>query len=212
MPVVLPAAMAFPPRVPPGVACGHFLTPIATKLRNLAVIPNNSLAIVCNPVDNGGQNRIDSKRSDAMQTRLDDTTLDMRRKQRRAQIARLLDAADHLPSQERLLLIAIYGRGMAVSEAAAMLGTPERQLRRRVRALVRRVCDPSFDAAVGLRPELPRLLREVARLKAIEGLSLRQVAQRLGVSYHTVRKQYDAFRALIDASSKAPRSNPGSAA
>lgn len=145
-----------------------------------------------------------------MQTRLDDTALDMRRKQRRALVTRVLDAADHLPAEERQLLIAIYGRGMAVSEAAAMLGTPERQLRRRVRALVRRVCDPAFDAAVRLSPDMPRQLRQVARLKAIEGVPMRQIAQRLGVSYHTVRKHYDAFRALIEAAGT--RSTPGSAA
>lgn len=145
-----------------------------------------------------------------MQTRLDDTALDMRRKRRRALVTRVLDAADHLPSDERQLLVAIYGRGMAVSEVAGMLGAPERQLRRRVRALVRRVCDPNFDAAVRLSPELPRQLRQVARLKAIEGLPMRQIAQRLGVSYHTVRKHYDAFRALIEAAGS--RTSPGSAA
>ncbi|UYV12469.1 MAG: hypothetical protein NCW75_14365 [Phycisphaera sp.] len=131
-----------------------------------------------------------------MQTRLDDATLDMRRKRRRALVTRVLDAADHLPADERQLLVAIYRHGMAVSEAATMLGTPERQLRRRVRALVRRVCDPSFDAAVGLSPDLPRQLRQVARLTSIEGLPMRQVALRLGISYHSVRKQCDAFRAL----------------
>lgn len=139
-----------------------------------------------------------------MQTRLDDATLDMRRKQRRALVTRVLDAADHLPADERQLLLAIYGHGMAVSEAAAMLGTPERQLRRRVRALVRRVCDPAFDAAVRLSPDLPRQLRQVARLTCIEGLPMRQVALRLGISYHSVRKQCDAFRALTQTPSQRP--------
>ncbi len=139
-----------------------------------------------------------------MQTRLDDAALDMRRKRRRALVTRVLDAADHLPADERQLLLAIYGRGMAVSEAAAMLGTPERQLRRRVRALVRRVCDPAFDAAIRLSPELPRQLRQVARLTTIEGLPMRQVALRLGISYHSVRKQCDAFRALSQAAATRP--------
>ncbi len=139
-----------------------------------------------------------------MQTRLDDATLDMRRKHRRAMVTRILDAADHLPADERQLLLAIYGRGMAVSEAAAMLGTPERQLRRRVRALVRRVSDPAFDAAIRLSPDLPRQLRQVARLTCIEGLPMRQVASRLGISYHSVRKQCDAFRALT----QTPRQRP----
>lgn len=145
-----------------------------------------------------------------MQTRLDDAALDMRRKRRRAMVTRVLDAADHLPAEERQLLVAIYGRGMAVSEVAVMLGAPERRLRRRVRALVRRVCDPNFDAAVRLSPELPRQFRQVARLKAIEGLPMRLIAQRLGVSYHTVRKHYDAFRALIEAAGSRP--SPGSTA
>jgi|GEM_PF-6036821 len=139
-----------------------------------------------------------------MQTRLDDTALDMRRKQRRAMVTRILDAAHHLPAHERQLLVAIYGHGMAVSEAAAMLGTPERQLRRRVRALVRRVCDPAFDAAVRLSPDLPRQLRQVARLTSVEGLPMRQVAQRLGISYHNVRKHCDAFRALTQAPGQRP--------
>jgi DNA-directed RNA polymerase specialized sigma24 family protein len=135
---------------------------------------------------------------------LDDASLDMRRKHRRAMVTRILDAADHLPPDERQLLMAIYGRGTAVSEAAAMLGTPERQLRRRVRALVRRVCDPAFDAAVRLSPELPRQFRQVARMTCVEGLPMRQVALRLGISYHSVRKQCDAFRALTQAPTPRP--------
>ena len=133
-----------------------------------------------------------------MQTRLDDAALDMRRKRRRALVTRILDAADHLPPDERQLLLAIYGRGMPVSEVAMMLGTPERQLRRRVKALVRRVCDPSFEAAVRLGPQLPRQIRQVARLTAIEGLPMRQVALRLGISYHNVRKQRGAFLAMVE--------------
>ncbi|MEQ8844347.1 MAG: sigma factor-like helix-turn-helix DNA-binding protein [Phycisphaerales bacterium] len=149
-----------------------------------------------------------------MQHKWDDATLDMRRKRRRAMVTRVLDAADHLPPDERQLLLAVYGRGMAVSEAAALLGTNERQMRRRVRALVRRVTDPAFEAAVRLGPQLPRQIAQVARLTAVEGLTMRQAAQRLGVSYHCVRKSRDGFRALAEAAGmlQAKRSNPGSAA
>lgn len=128
-----------------------------------------------------------------MQSRFENAALDMRRKNRRALVAKVLDAADHLPKEDRQLLIAIYGRGMSVTDAAVMLGTPERQLRRRVKALVRRVCDPAFHAAVKLGPELPRPICQAARLTIIEGLPVRQAALRLGASYYSVRKHREAF-------------------
>ena len=134
-----------------------------------------------------------------MQTRLDDAALDLRRKRRRAMVTKVLDAADHLPPDERQLLLAIYGRGMPVSEAALMMGTPERQLRRRVKALVKRVCDPAFQAAIRLGPQLPRPIDQAARLTIIEGLPVRQAALRLGLSYYSVRKRREAFLALAAA-------------
>lgn len=134
-----------------------------------------------------------------MQTRLDDAALDLRRKRRRALVTKILDAADHLPADERQLLLAVYGRGMPVSEAATMMGTPERQLRRRVKALVRRICDPAFHAAVRLGPELPRPIGQAARLTIIEGMPVRQAALRLGASYYSVRKHREAFLAMAAA-------------
>ncbi|MCW5755992.1 MAG: hypothetical protein KIT54_02020 [Phycisphaeraceae bacterium] len=135
-----------------------------------------------------------------MDTTLDREALDLRRKRRRAMVTRILDAADHLPEQERQLILAIYGRGLSVRQAAHLQGLQERRLRRQVKAIVRRICDPAFDAAVCMTPNLPRPLREVVRLVVIQGLSMDHVADHLGMSYHSVRKHAAAFRAIVEAS------------
>jgi transposase len=41
-------------------------------------------------------------------------------------------------------------------------------------------------------------------MTCVEGLPMRQVALRLGISYHSVRKQCDAFRALTQAPTPRP--------
>lgn len=134
-----------------------------------------------------------------MHTPLEDEALDLRRKRRRAMVARVLEAADHLPADERQLLLAIYGRGLSVRQTAAIIGAPDRRLRRRVKAIVRRIYDPAFDAAVRLAPDLPRPLREVVRMVVIQGVPMHQAGQSLGMSYHSVRKHAAAFRAIVEA-------------
>lgn len=133
-----------------------------------------------------------------MQARYEDEALDLRRKRRRAMVTRVLDGAEYLPDDERQLLLAVYARGMRVSEVAAMLGEPERPLRRRVRALVRRVLDPAFPVVVARSGQWPRPVRRVAEMVVVEGLSVREVSQRTGESYHTVRQRLTSVRALVD--------------
>lgn len=79
-----------------------------------------------------------------------------------------------------------------------MLGEPERRLRRRVRALVRRVMDPAFPVVVARSGQWPRPVRRVAEMVVVEGLSVREVSQRTGESYHTVRQRLTSVRALVD--------------
>lgn len=134
-----------------------------------------------------------------MHTPIEYESLDLRRKRRRALVARLLDAADHLPTDERHLILAIYGRGMTVRQAARMMDVPERRLRRQVKAIVRRICDPAFLAAVRMVPDMPRPLREVVRLVVIQGVPMHRASQVLGISYHSVRKHAVAFRAIVEA-------------
>ncbi|MEO1008657.1 MAG: sigma factor-like helix-turn-helix DNA-binding protein [Planctomycetota bacterium] len=134
-----------------------------------------------------------------MATRTEDPTLDLRRKRRRALVAQIVDASEHLPEQERQLLLAVYGRGMRVSEVAVMLGVPERRLRRRVRALLKRVTDPAFAAVVRHGSSWPRQLHAVARLAVIEGLPMRVIASRLGLSYHQVRQHCATMHTLVAA-------------
>lgn len=119
--------------------------------------------------------------------------LDLRRKTRRDLADRILDRATHLPRSDRALLEAVFRDGRRVAEVAALLpDIPHttsglRSLRRRVRRLADRVVSPRFEFVITHRADWPPLQARVATAWAIEGRSMRETAQREGISVHTVR-------------------------
>lgn len=127
----------------------------------------------------------------------------LKRGRRRDIAAALVERADALPDPDRALILAIYAQGRSVMDVTRDDTTSPGTLvvraactRRRVRALARRLLDPTFEL-VRMRSELwPPVMGRVGRACILEGLSMRQASQRLGVSVHTVRTHVHAIRAL----------------
>ena len=107
---------------------------------------------------------------------------------RRSAAETVVQWAAYLPREERLLLEAVYGHGRAVAEVADLVGRHPRSLRRRTRTLVKRVRSPLFQFVATRREALPRDLQAMARLRVLEGRTLRDTARLTGSSLHRVRK------------------------
>ena len=112
---------------------------------------------------------------------------DDRRDLRRTAAERLLDAADHLPPADRLLLRHVYDRGAPITELARATGVCPRSLQKRVARLVRRTREPLFRFLCAHGDTLPPDTRRLAALVAHRGLSQRAAARHAGVSLHTLR-------------------------
>lgn len=111
----------------------------------------------------------------------------------------ILSRAEHLLTQDREILHAIYGEGKTAVELARLLSHPIRPLRRRIRALTRRVNSPLYLFVLRARHEWNATLARVATAIFLEGRSLKVAARTLNVSYFTVRRQRDAVTAMLAA-------------
>ncbi len=111
----------------------------------------------------------------------------------------LMGRAELLCSDDRELLEAIMIRGQTVGSVSHMMGMSPRRVANRVRKLSARLSSRRFlDAARALR-YLSRSDATVARLRFCEGLSERQLSQKLGLSPHAVRRRVDQLSAQIAA-------------
>lgn len=107
----------------------------------------------------------------------------------------LLGLAEHLPEEDRVLLQAVYDRGMRPSEFAKAIRVRPRSIRLRIRRIVARVGSPMYQFVVGQRDSWPEPRRTIAELVILRGESQREVARRLGVSLHCVRQEVSRLRA-----------------
>lgn len=126
-------------------------------------------------------------------------SIDLRRRLRREMADLIVERSQVLPRDDAGLLQCIYGDGRSISALAPMLGCDARKLRRRVRRLVERVNSNEFVFVLSYRQNWTPSRRRVAEACFIRGLSIRQAASDLRLSYHTVRRHLEAVRALMQA-------------
>lgn len=129
---------------------------------------------------------------------------DLRRRRRREMIDELVERAVWLPPPDRWLIDSVYRDGRRVAEVAAILDQSPRILRRRVRAIIRRVKSGRFAFVAMQSRGWPALKRRVARACFIEGKSQREAAGELRLSLHAVRRQCQAVDALYEAAGGRP--------
>jgi len=108
--------------------------------------------------------------------------------------------AEHILPEDRDLIRAVFADGMPVSTLARLTGVDPRGLRRRVRALARRVLSDRFVFVLRSRSGWPATRRRVATACVLQGRSLRATARHLRLTLHAVRRHMDAVNALYDES------------
>lgn len=131
--------------------------------------------------------------------------LDLRRGFRRDMAQTLVERARHLPEPDRYLIEGVFRDGRSIAELAAMWGeNPEpgrspKSLRRRLHRLVDRLNSPRYLLVAEYRDRWAPTRRRVATACVLHGMSLREAADALGTSLHTVRRHFDAVVAIADA-------------
>lgn len=123
---------------------------------------------------------------------------DLRRRHGREAAEAIVSRAVWLPDAERHLVQAIFGEGKSVLDLALLMSQPVRSLRTRVRRIVERLTSPAF-AFVALNLERwPATMKRVGDACVFRGLTIKQAAADLNVSYYTVRRHLDVIRTLLE--------------
>jgi len=111
-----------------------------------------------------------------------------RRVARRRWAERLVRLAADLPLPERRLVEQVYAHGQSLTHLAAAAGIHRSNLSRRLARILRRMRHPMF-AFVLTRPDaIPPEMRALARMRFVEGRSLRHCARSTRRTLHAVRQ------------------------
>lgn len=127
---------------------------------------------------------------------------DLRRRLGRRDAAEVIvERAKHLLPADAALVRAVYADGVPVSRLAALSdaqagAAAARALRRRLRRLLARMLSERFVGVLRRQEEWGVTRRRVAAACVLQGLTMRQAAAALGVSYHAVRRHMDAVGAI----------------
>lgn len=123
---------------------------------------------------------------------------DLRRKRSRGLIEVIREGAKYLPDADRALVHDVFELGRPLAEVASVRSENPRRLSRRLHRIAGRLLDPRFRYVAQHRAQWKPARREVAGACVLEGLSIREAAERLHMSTHTVRKHKEAIDALCE--------------
>ncbi len=116
------------------------------------------------------------------------------REQRRKRLEQLVNLAEHLEEQDRLLVEHIYKRGLPIGRLAKAAGRRPRALQRRVALLIKRMSSTEFQFLARRSRTLDDQTRRTACRIILQGQSYRHTADAMGLSLHEVRRCMARFR------------------
>lgn len=122
--------------------------------------------------------------------------LDLRRTAHRDYAEHVVARAQALPREERAILESVFGDGLTIARLAALRGVSPRPLRRKIRLLLGRVLSDRFAFVLRESPAWPDRRRRIATAVYVHGLSMRDAAEGLGTTLHTVRTELQKIDAL----------------
>jgi DNA-directed RNA polymerase specialized sigma24 family protein len=122
---------------------------------------------------------------------------ELMRQRQRGDTERIIRRSDALPAWERELVELHLREGIPLTALARAKGHSVGWLRRRLQAIKRRLRDPKFLAASQRRQALPDPLRRVSTAYYLEQRSLRDCAERLGMTVYAVRQALVSARTIL---------------
>lgn len=122
------------------------------------------------------------------------------RRHRQASLTDLVrERCGALALPDRDLLQAVFVRGSNIAEISRLSGRPARTLRFRVKRLLGRITGPEYAFVLRHQSRWHATRRRIAAAVFLEGRSMREASRMLSLSFHTVRRQCELIRALMDA-------------
>lgn len=122
--------------------------------------------------------------------------LDLRKKRSGSLTDQLVDRAEWLEPKDRELIYAMFRDGKTAQEIAHLQGQCARHTRRHIKQLVARLCDPRVAYVVAHHEKWSKSRSAIARSLFIQGRSMRETTDTLGVSFYCVRKHREAIDAM----------------
>ena len=133
---------------------------------------------------------------------------DLRRRRTRGVAERLVAAAELATPSERALILSIYRDGLSARRVAELRHEPARAVRARLRKVSARLLSARFAFVAQRRNGWPAGRRTIATACVLHGMTLREAAAELGLTFHAVRREMNIVNALFDASPDSAREAP----
>jgi DNA-directed RNA polymerase specialized sigma24 family protein len=108
----------------------------------------------------------------------------------------LITRMEHVAAEEQAVIRAIYLEGMSAVELGRLKGENPRYVRRRARRIASRVLSGEFIFVLRSRELWPPTRRRIATEVFVHGRSLRETAERLRMSLHSVRRHHEIVLAM----------------
>ncbi|MCA9303024.1 MAG: hypothetical protein KC996_02770 [Phycisphaerales bacterium] len=126
-------------------------------------------------------------------------SIDLRRRRADALNERIVQRADWLEPGDRALVVAMFVDGYSAARIARLADSQPRTIRARIHKIVQRLADPRAAYVMlhsdGWAPSRRRVAREIY----INGRSLREAADMLGLSFYVVRRHRESIEAMFEA-------------
>lgn len=126
--------------------------------------------------------------------------MDLRKKREHSLTDRIVARAIWLEVDDREVVLSMFRDGQSANIIAHRLNQDPRQVRRRIKKLVNRLNDPRIAYVVAHHEQWSKTRRSIAQSLFIQGRSIRETVDDLGVSFYSVRKHREAIDAMCAAS------------
>jgi predicted DNA-binding protein YlxM (UPF0122 family) len=110
---------------------------------------------------------------------------------------RLRFRAQMLDEKDRLLIRMYLDNGASIRQLAKLTGQSEARLSRRINNLIERLNSDAYIRCLQHTDKIEQFEMEFARAYFLRGLSMREIADENGCSYHSVRKAISRIKWLI---------------
>tara|TARA_R110002073_G_scaffold118918_1_gene258323 strand:+ start:170040 stop:170498 length:459 start_codon:yes stop_codon:yes gene_type:complete len=122
--------------------------------------------------------------------------MDLRKRREDSIVDRIVRRAHWLEPHDRELVFSMFRDGHSANTISKITGECPRQVRRRIKRLVSRLNDPRVAYVVAHADAWSKSRKAIARSLYIQGRSMRETTDTLGVSFYCVRKNREAIEAM----------------
>ena len=126
--------------------------------------------------------------------------MDLRKRRENSLTDRIVRRAHWLNPADCELILAMFRDGKSANTIAMLTDDCPRQLRRRIKRLVNRLNDPRVAYVIAHHESWSKSRKAIARSLFIDGRSIRETTDDLGLSFYSVRKHREAIDAMCLAS------------